>query len=90
MRDACRRLAAAAAVMALTAPAPALASHEGSSQPAQPVPSQGGAPQPAAPAAEEDDGASAGLTAGVVGGLLVLGGGLAFAKQRRGASTAPE
>ena len=85
----------AALVALLLASAPALASHEGGSQPgqpaqpaqqAQPVPSQGGAPQPAAPAAEEDeeDSPSGLLIAGIVVALVAVGGVLAVAKERRG------
>jgi hypothetical protein len=93
-----RKLIAAATVFAMLIPGPALASHEEGAQPAQqpqpaqPVPSQGGAPEPTQAAPEEDDeGASALLTAGIVAGLLVIGGGLAFAKGRgRGPSPAAD
>ena len=75
------------AITAMLAPAAAIASHEEGAQPAQgaqPVPSQGAAPQPTAPPEEDDEGANGLLIAGIVAGLLVLAGGLAVAKDRRG------
>ena len=75
------------AIAAMLAPAAAIASHEESAQPAQqaqPAPTQGATPQPTAPPEEGDEGASALLIAGIVAGLLVLAGGLAVVKDRRG------
>jgi hypothetical protein len=97
MTNSLRQCLLAAVLIAVLVPAPALASHEGGSQPAQPgqpaqqaqpVPTQGGAPQPTASAEEDDDGASGILVAGIVAGLVAIGGGLALVKTRQGSPRA--
>jgi hypothetical protein len=85
-----RFLLCLAAVLALLAPAAAVANHEGGAPSGQPTQAPPTAPAPAGTQQESDDGTSTLAAVGVLAGLLVSGGALIAFTQRRTGRTSPD